>query len=476
MAQAQPSGLPCDLGANFDGLTFGEECLDADTQALVFNSQSPRSFEGLGAFKSVEFLSVSEFWGGRDLTGISALTTLTDVYIGSLNATLYDGFHELSDLPNLDTLRLQSIGENDLSVMGEMPALRSLTIGHPSDLRRTFFYSEFTLPAMPSLEYLELYRGFIANPEVLENFTSLDRFQVKLDTPEQVRLAAELPRVTYASIDVGGRYSAAILDALHEFDSAVDLYLHTFFGDRFDVANIHRMAGLEGVISVEITVDSPPSNLTAFDGTRLRSFLLSHRGGGSAPLSVAPLARHQDLRRLSLSNFDIRDLSELQGLPSFEHLSLSGGRLNDVSDISGLEALETLSLRQMDWDTSNVWHGLENLRSLSLVSEGSLNLDILPPTLDLQNLTLEAYGIEDLSPLSGIAARYVTIEVEGVQDISGIENLRDLERLSVIFSEAIDLKSLLGLDDSVIVTLPYEFPSGSEGPFGTFRAEIEALP
>ncbi|WPC39539.1 leucine-rich repeat domain-containing protein [Clostridium sp. JS66] len=225
-------------------------------------------------------------------------------------------------------------------------------------------------------------------------------------------------------------------------------------------------------------------NLTSLQFLNLSQNQLSH---------VSVLRYLAYLRELNLSQNKISDINELRGLNNLYYLNLNNNEISDISELKyfnylctlllnsneiiniaplqGLTSLQQLSLKNNRISNINALRGLTNLNLLYLGQNEILDysptrayydkilnkdFDLIDSTDDnvvmFKDLNLEKAVRSEINKPSGDiyksdVEKIVSLKpyAEGIQDISGIENLTNLQFLDLSQSKISDISELKNL-------------------------------
>lgn len=158
------------------------------------------------------------------------------------------------------------------------------------------------------------------------------------------------------------------------------------------------------------------------------------------------LEEFKKIKRLTLLNTDIDDLSPLIYFKDLRELVASGLNINDYHPISCLEDLKKLYLAKTPVSDLKFLEPLKNLKQLSLGNTRVKEIDVLAELPQLEDLSLENLKIDDLSPLLR-CKRLKCLDLSGVKTkkIIEIAKLTELAELDITGINYDDLSFLKGL-------------------------------
>lgn len=180
---------------------------------------------------------------------------------------------------------------------------------------------------------------------------------------------------------------------------------------------------------------SNSAGLTYNDDTLIKNMkdeAINVRVADTSNLNLAGLKTFTNAKSLTLTNDDLRDLSELSGLSELENLDLSGNPI--VYGLSQLGQKTKLKTLTVNGNGKQVIDGLsavgsfKNLTSLSLKEQKLTDISALSRLDKLTELDLTSNKISDVSPLSNLTAlTELTLDKNNIKDITpllGIESLK----------------------------------------------------
>ncbi|PFJ14984.1 hypothetical protein COD67_19020 [Bacillus cereus] len=169
----------------------------------------------------------------------------------------------------------------------------------------------------------------------------------------------------------------------------------------------------------------------------------------TGPLSNLEGAQYlTGLKRLSLYNKQVSDLSPLATLTQLTTLALNYNQVEDLTPLAGLTNLQILHL-----GANSYIHDLtplENLTHLKTLLLAQNDIEDITPLSNLTNLdylVMNYNNISDLTPLEGLT-NLTTLELSFnlISDVSPLENLTNLTRLWLEEDHISDLRPLASMD------------------------------
>jgi antitoxin component YwqK of YwqJK toxin-antitoxin module len=150
---------------------------------------------------------------------------------------------------------------------------------------------------------------------------------------------------------------------------------------------------------------------------------------------------------LSLTRYEITDLTPLAEVTELTELGIAGTQVTDISPLAKLTKLTTLKIRNNTLNDITPLASLTNLRELELYVNRELT-DITP-LAGLNILTkLGIYGnpIADLSPLRGLSnLEHLNLESNKITELKPLAKLTNLTTLEIQNNPLADLTPLRGL-------------------------------
>jgi Leucine-rich repeat (LRR) protein len=188
--------------------------------------------------------------------------------------------------------------------------------------------------------------------------------------------------------------------------------------------------------------------------------------GNSGIVSLEPVSRLSDLRRINCSHTLIADLMPLRNLSKLEYLdcshtavaSLSSLKystslkavdisytlVSDISPAMNFTALESFYLNHTPVDSLTALSSLTQLKDLEIADTKVSKLTSLQEAKSIERIDISGTQISDLSPLSGLTAIYL-IKFENTP-VSNLAPLKNLEKLIYIFADHSRITDLSPLD------------------------------
>lgn len=165
-------------------------------------------------------------------------------------------------------------------------------------------------------------------------------------------------------------------------------------------------------------------------------------------LDLAPLAKAQKLRTLTIDLWQGSDLTPLGGAGSLRRLAVSGSGLprdQKVRWLRKLTRLAELELNNIGMDDISSVIGLKRLQSLSLGNNPALqDISGLDGLTELRSLTLWGTSVKEIAALAKLEKLRLLRLPCSIKSLVPLRGLASLEDLSVCQEESIDLLPLAG--------------------------------
>ncbi|OJE39461.1 internalin [Bacillus tropicus] len=190
-----------------------------------------------------------------------------------------------------------------------------------------------------------------------------------------------------------------------------DLFLNT--NEILDYSALKYMPNLKSLTVANAKIKDPSffANLKQLNHLALR---------GNEFSDVTPLVKMENLESLDLSNNKITNVAPLVEMKNVKSLYLSGNQIEDVTALSKMEQLDYLNVAN---------NKITNVAPLSALK-------------NVTYLTLAGNQIEDIKPLYSLPLTDLVLTRNKVKDLSGIEQMKQLEELWIGKNEIKDVTPL----------------------------------
>lgn len=190
-----------------------------------------------------------------------------------------------------------------------------------------------------------------------------------------------------------------------------DLFLNT--NEILDYSALKYMPNLKSLTVANAKIKDP-----SFFTTLKQLKHLALRGNEFS--DVTPLVKMDNLDSLDLSNNKITNVAPLIEMKNVKSLYLSGNQIEDVTALAKMEQLDYLNLAN---------NKITNVAPLSALK-------------NVTYLTLAGNQIEDIKPLYSLPLKDLVLTRNKVKDLSGIEQMKQLEELWIGKNEIKDVTPL----------------------------------
>jgi Leucine-rich repeat (LRR) protein len=412
-------------------------------------------FTPLTGLKTLLHLDVQ----GTGLADLTVLSGLVDLYELNLSRTLIHELVPLKGLKALSVLNIDSTAVTDVHALAFIKTLKELKANY------TFISSLDPLMDLPALEKiycdqtsvtgkkLEAFKA--AKPGVLVVFDSKDLkawwetlsvdWQKIFSKAAGIGLAPtkeELATIgNIDSINFSGRYNISSLDPLNRLQK-----LTVVIGNKTGIKDLTPLAGHEGIRVLDIS----ETQVT----------------------DLSPLSRLSKLRILKADKTPVEKIDPLFGLEALEKIYVDHTSIHDITALELLEknpaclvVYKTVHLNrwwnnlddswraalqeQMGKDTASTRENLHRLveRKTLKINEAPVNdLSVLNEFVQLKDLRLSATQITTIPPLDNIRhLRLLHVTNSPLSNISALTDLKHLEDLDISNTPVDDLGPIANL-------------------------------
>ncbi len=202
-----------------------------------------------------------------------------------------------------------------------------------------------------------------------------------------------------------------------------DLFLNT--NEILDYSALKYMPNLKSLTVANAKIKDPSffANLKQLNHLALR---------GNEFADVTPLIKMDNLESLDLSNNKITNVAPLTEMKNVTSLFLSGNQIEDVTPLAKMEQLDYLNLAN---------NKITNVAPLSSLK-------------NVTYLTLAGNQIEDIKPLYSLPLKDLVLTRNKVKDLSGIDQLNQLQELWIGKNEITDATPLSTMAQLKVLNLP----------------------
>lgn len=181
------------------------------------------------------------------------------------------------------------------------------------------------------------------------------------------------------------------------------------------------------------------SNITVRQLSSLKKLQLSNK----QIKNLEGLQYCTNLTDLQIFNNQIKDISPLSSLGNLTNLSMFNNQISDISVLSELINLTDLNFGGNQISDVSALSELTSLKSLSLSGNKISNIRNLSKLANLTNLDLDRNQISDISALSGlINLERLNLNENNLTNTNGLDKLINLKNLSLCENQINDISSL----------------------------------
>ena len=160
---------------------------------------------------------------------------------------------------------------------------------------------------------------------------------------------------------------------------------------------------------------------------------------------ITPISKLTSLQKLYLSLNEISDISALSSLTNLEELDISGNQINDLTALSGLKRLKTVN--SSDQELSITFKD-KNLYNMIVKALGN---KVLTKTDSTYTITITKNNLESVTNIElNVGEGNSSIEVINLEGIEKFKNLKKLEIESTKITDISVLSSLTNLEELYI--------------------------
>lgn len=443
------------LEASNDGITniSGIENLNS-LQQLNLSQNQITNTNALEELSNLRILNLS----GNEISDISSLKNLSGLYYLDLDSNQISNISVLKNFVYLQTLLLSKNQISNIDSLQELTKLQQLS------LKQNRISDISSLTALTNLNFLYLGGNQISDYTPVkgyyENLTNKD-FDL-LDSVDTI--------VTFTDKNLEKAVRAQIgktTGDIYKKDVEKIVSLQVLDGGIRDISGIENLTNLQylDLSRNEISVINQLKDLS-----KLETLLLSEN-------QISDINALQDLtnlKQLSLDNNRISDIEPLKWLTKLEKLYLNYNRISDVDILEWLTSLKVLYLggNQIS-DYSPVKRYYDNLTDKDFkLSDSTTQKDTVifkdenleeavrkkidKPTgeiykTDVKNIVSLDASDKDITDISGIEnlinLQTLDLSHNEISDISELDSLTDLETLDLSYNEISDISKLRGLSN-----------------------------
>ncbi len=317
----------------------------------------------------------------------------------------------LEHATNLEILILEANRIKDIRPLSNLTALETLRLGH------NYIVDISPLANLTQLKDLDLVDNQIKDVGALANLTQLTDLaladnvitdfrplfglnlqSVDIDIHKLQELASSEIEITDPNLERAIREKLGLPSHL----PITELEMLRLTSFAAEVAQVEYLTGLEYARNLKrLSIpNNPISDLTPIASLRRLEYL--HLAG----IPIEDLTFLKDLtqlRHLNLFACKITDITPIQNLTKLVVLNLEANRIKDIRPLSNLTALETLRLGHNYIVDISSLANLTQLKDLNLVDNQIKNVGALANLTRLEKLWIHGNNILDFSPIQGLS-------------------------------------------------------------------------
>ncbi len=169
---------------------------------------------------------------------------------------------------------------------------------------------------------------------------------------------------------------------------------------------------------------------------------------------VSFLQKSAGLTYLDLTGNRVTNIFALKGLKTLTNLYLSGNQINDISPLRNLKRLVSLSLEDNKIGDISYLKGLTSLKYVDLSGNQFTEISALRDLSNITYLNLGNNQIKDISPLQKMnRLTYLNTSRNNIMEVSGLGGLKQLTYLNLACNQVQDISHLHGLTDLSLLDL-----------------------
>ncbi|PJZ21336.1 NEAT domain-containing leucine-rich repeat protein [Bacillus cereus] len=188
--------------------------------------------------------------------------------------------------------------------------------------------------------------------------------------------------------------------------------------------------------------DHPVDNQNMITDNKLRELVnkkVFNRKDLNTPITKEELLQVKDL---FLNTNEILDYSALKYMPNLKSLTVANAKIKDPSFFTSLKQLKHLALRGNEFSDVTPLVKMDHLESLDLSNNKITNVAPLIEMKNVKSLYLSGNQIEDVTALYSLPLTDLVLTRNKVKDLSGIEQMKQLEELWIGKNEIKDVTPL----------------------------------
>ena len=399
-------------------ITIAGETYSTDERRLELENQglTDEDIQGLQYMVNLTYLNLN---GNNitDVTSLAGLTELTSLRLGQ------NDIIDVSPLSGLTKLEYIDLRENpNLTDLSPLAGLTNMTefSYYKTPITDLSFMAGWT-----KMEYLELYNVPAGSLDILSGLTNVRNVYTNGSDNYIDDLSFLSGMKNLEEVSLQGYYEELDLSPLADKTKLTRLSLYQSGNSGVSATDLSPLAGLAKLQELDLD-----ANVASLD-------------------DLASMTELRSLRIYSNSSnnyYPLENISALSGMTKLTELQLQLGNVKDLSPLANLTKLTSLNLYGNFYtDNLNFLSGMTELRELHISNSSNIH-------------------VSDLSALSGLTdLQSLSIGIDGLQSLHGLENMSNLKELSLYGSDALftDVNALSALKNLQSLRLPNR---NSDGP------------
>lgn len=165
-------------------------------------------------------------------------------------------------------------------------------------------------------------------------------------------------------------------------------------------------------------------------------------------------ANLKQVKKLALRSNEIEDVTPLIKMDHLDYLDLSKNKIANVAPLAEMKNIKSLFLANNQIEDITPLGKMEQLDYLNVANNKVSNVAPLSQLKNLTNLSLAGNEIENIKPLYTLPLQDLTLTRNKVKDLSGIEQMKQLEELWVGKNEITDVTPLSKMTQLKVLNVP----------------------
>lgn len=451
------------LAQGGEGIVFSDAVLEQKVREAIGKPQGPITSEDAAALTSLNAEAPQGAPEDAKIKSLDGLGAFVNLELLNLSFNDIHDISELTKLPRLRGLWLDSNAIDDLSPLGALTGLENLSF--EGGFRELPFLKNLT-----ELTQLNIGACRVLPPE-LAGLSKLTVFQAPGGELEDISLLAQFPGLTAVNVSwnlvkdlepLRGLPLAELYlggNPIEDYTPIREIY-ENLKGKDFDYIELKQPDNPEEIVTfadpvleqkIRAALGKPEGDITAGDAAQVTKLDIHNEWQPQIPQDVQVtnlqgIEAFLNLRELSAGFNAISDIGALSGLAELTKLDLGGNAIRDISPLAGLGKLEELTLFGNSIRDINPLSGLMALRKLHLGNNPVPDIGTLAGLTKLTELYMGGCGIQDISPLAGRTDMYLLeLPDNYITDLSPLAGMTNLVMLKLANNPIQDYSPIEGI-------------------------------